>query len=49
MGALAAVILLQRVLTKGAQYDRRWILAVLVAIVIAAVAGIVVGSVLDPG
>jgi hypothetical protein len=46
MGALASVMLLRRILTPEAQGDRRWILLVLVAVVIAAGAGIAVGSLL---
>ena len=48
MGAVAAVFLMQRLLSRDAQYDRRWILVVLVAVVIAALAGTLVGSLLDP-
>jgi hypothetical protein len=47
MGALAAVMFLRRVLTPEGQWDRRWILLVLVAVVIAAVGGIAVGSLLS--
>ena len=42
------VMLLRRVLTTEAQWDRRWILVVLAAVIVAAVAGIVVGSLLNP-
>ena len=48
MGALAGVMLLRNVLTTEAQRDRRWILVVLAAVIVAAVAGIVVGSLLNP-
>ncbi len=48
MGALAAVMLLRRVLTPEAQWDRRWILLILAAAVVAAFAGIMVGSLLGP-
>jgi integral membrane sensor domain MASE1 len=48
MGALVGVMLLRRVLTTEAQWDRRWILLVLAAVVVAAFAGIMVGSLLDP-
>ena len=47
-GALAAVMVLRRVLTKEAQYDPRFILLVLGAVTLSAVAGILVGLLLRP-
>jgi integral membrane sensor domain MASE1 len=47
MGALAGVMLLRRVLTKEAQFDPRFILVVLGAVVASAITGIVVGSLLS--
>ena len=47
MGATASVMVLQRLLTTDAQVDRRWLLLVLVAVVIAAISGVAVGSLLN--
>jgi hypothetical protein len=48
MGALAGFMLLRRVLTNEAQFDRRWILLVMGAVVISVAAGILIGSLLNP-
>ncbi len=48
MGALAAVMLLRRVLTTEAQNDPRFILMVIGAVVISAMAGILIGFLLNP-
>jgi hypothetical protein len=48
MGALAAIMLLRRTLTRDAQNDPRFIVLVMGAVVISAAAGILVAILLSP-
>jgi hypothetical protein len=48
MGALAAIMLLRRTLTRDAQDDQRFIVLVMGAVVISAAAGILVAILLSP-